>query len=222
MLSREDKTEILTALYIAALVLANTAGSKIMTFLGIRASVAIFLIPILFLVTDVIGEVYGARQARRLVLISIVINVFIFFMLHLFIEIKPFPYYEDQDSYETVFSASRRFILASVIAFSLSQIHDVWAFGFWKKKTNSRFLWLRNNLSTIISQFIDSLIFMLVAFYGASPRYTFAFILSLTIPYWLIKVLFAIIDTPFCYLLIRWVNGSARRSNKFETMEEIS
>jgi len=66
-------------------------------------------------------------------------------------------------------------------------------------------LWLRNNLSTIVSQFIDSTVFMFVAFYALTPKFTVAFIFSLIIPYYLFKVAFAVLDTPFVYLGVKWL-----------------
>jgi len=92
-----------------------------------------------------------------------------------------------------------------LVAFTLSQTHDIWAFNFWKQKTKGRFLWLRNNLSTIVSQFIDSTIFMFIAFYAITPKFTVGFIFSLIIPYWLFKIAFAILDTPLVYAGVKWL-----------------
>jgi uncharacterized integral membrane protein (TIGR00697 family) len=74
-----------------------------------------------------------------------------------------------------------------------------------KKVTKSKHLWIRNNVSTVISQFFDTTIFMFIAFYHITPKYTTPFIFSLIFPYWAFKVLFAIIDTPLCYLGVYWV-----------------
>ena len=98
-------------------------------------------------------------------------------------------------------------IIASIIAFVVSQTHDVWAFEFWKKKTHGKMLWLRNNASTMVSQVIDTLLFMMIAFYGISDKFTFGFIITLAIPYYLFKIAFAALDTPFVYLGARWLKG---------------
>jgi hypothetical protein len=77
----------------------------------------------------------------------------------------------------------------------------VWAFTFWKKRTQGRFLWLRNNLSTIVSQGLDTVVFMLIAFWGVSDRFTLAYVLgSMVPPYYLLKILAAFFDTPLVYL----------------------
>ena len=104
-------------------------------------------------------------------------------------------------------------MLASVIAFVFSQFHDVWSFHFWKRKTHGKFLWLRNNLSTSVSQLIDTILFMFIAFYKINPKFTVPFIISLIIPYYLFKIGFALIDTIFVYPGVWWLRGYRKKPN---------
>jgi uncharacterized integral membrane protein (TIGR00697 family) len=116
------------------------------------------------------------------------------------------------DAYVAVFRSSLRILIASIIAFTLSQYHDVWAFDFWRRKTSGRFLWLRNNASTIVSQLIDTIVFMLVAFWGVTERFTLGYVLgSMVPPYYLLKVLAAFLDTPFVYLGVQIVRRDSMR-----------
>jgi len=208
--SLQWKTDLLSALFIGALVMANTLGSKITTIAGVRMSVGIFFVPILFLVTDVLGEVHGRTKARNLVIISAILNAFTLVMIYVCIKMPANPTWGNQEAYTVIFSSSLRMTFASLLAFVISQLHDVWSFDFWKRKTSGKHLWLRNNLSTAGSQLIDSTIFMFAAFYGISDKFTVPFIISLIIPYWLFKIVVAIIDTPFCYLLVRWMRGDEK------------
>jgi hypothetical protein len=210
------KTDLLSALFIGALVLANTLGGKITTLAGVRVSVGIFFVPILFLVTDVLGEVHGRTKARNLVIISVLINIFSLTMIWVSIKMPPNPTWGNQDAFAVIFGSSLRMTFASLVAFAVSQLHDVWTFDFIKKKTGGKHLWLRNNVSTMVSQLIDSTIFMFVAFYGISEKFTVPFIISLIIPYWFFKIIFALLDTPLCYLLVRWLKGDDRDSGKTE------
>jgi hypothetical protein len=105
----------------------------------------------------------------------------------------------------TIFQNSSRVILASILAFVISQMHDIWAFDFWKKKTQGKYLWLRNNLSTAVSQFIDTTIFIFLAFYQITPKFDFDFMWQLILPYYAVKLILAFIDTPFVYLGVRWL-----------------
>lgn len=207
MKSLEIKTDVLLGLFIGCLILANILGTKITTIFGIRVSVGIFFIPALFLITDIIAEVHGRKKAQCFVYIAVLVLIVMWIMTYVCIKMPPNPTWEHQGIYEIIFGGSLRMIFASLIAFVLSQFHDVWAFSFLKKKTKGKYLWLRNNVSTIVSQLIDTTVFMFIAFYGISPKFNTLFIISLIIPYWLFKVGFAIIDTPLCYLGVKWLKN---------------
>lgn len=201
-----DKKELfLFALYITGMIVVNTVGSKIISLFGVRVSVGIFFMPVLFLVTDIIGEVKGHEHATLFVRYSILMLFILFVVTGLFIRIAPHPSWELQEQYQQIFGISMRMSLASLISFAVSQTVDVNIFLLFKKISRGKRLWLRNNLSTIVSQFIDTVIFMFIAFYHITPTFTVAFVFSLIIPYWLFKVLFALIDTPFCYLGVQWL-----------------
>jgi uncharacterized integral membrane protein (TIGR00697 family) len=125
---------------------------------------------------------------------------------------EPNPTWDLQPQYAAVFGSSLRMTLASVLSFFISQTFDVAAFDFWKNKTKGKHLWLRNNLSTMTSQFVDTTIFMFLAFYQMTPKFTVPVIFSMIIPYWLFKVAFALLDTPLCYLGVRWLQNKPLRS----------
>ncbi len=199
------KIYILFSLFIALLVGMNMLGSKIVEFLGVPVSVGIFMAPFSFLITDIVEEVYGKSLVKYFILGGIISSVLVFIFTFLFINLEPHSTYSFDKEYKLVFGSSLRIIAASVIAFSLAQANDVIVFEWWKKRTKGKALWLRNNFSTIISQLIDTLVFMLIAFYQISPEYTLLFILELSLPFYLLKVGFAIIDTPLVYLGVSWL-----------------
>lgn len=206
-LSLDTKTNILISIFITSLVAANLLGSKITVFFGVAVSVGIFAYPITFLVTDIIEEVHGKKKAQNLIWGGIVTLVLLFGLVLISRALPAADRYPHNEAYLTVFGASLRIIIASLIAFTLSQTHDVWALNFWKQKTHGKFLWLRNNLSTMASQFIDTTLFMFIAFYKIAPKFDAGFIFKLIIPYFLFKVLFAAIDTPLVYAGVRWLKG---------------
>jgi len=123
----------------------------------------------------------------------------------LFVVLPPSSRYDFNDAYRAVFAPSLRIMLASLVAFTISQLHDVWAFDFWKTKMHGKRLWLRNNLSTIVSQAIDTLLFMFIAFYQVTPKFTVAFVLTIALPYYILKVVMAAVDTPFVYMGVKWL-----------------
>jgi len=158
-----------------------------------------------FLITDIVEEVHGKKVVKDFILGGVISLVLIFLFTALFVYLEPNPRYTFNEEYKTIFGSSLRMIIASITAFILSQTHDVLVFEWWKKKTKGKALWLRNNISTMGSQLIDTFVFMTIAFYHLTPKFTFAFIISLAIPYYLFKILFAVIDTPFVYLGVKWL-----------------
>jgi len=206
-IERDRKMDILLALFVSSMIIVNTIGSKITTILGVRISVGIFFMPVLFLVTDIVGEVYGRKRAHFFIKVSAGMLIFMFIMIFISIRMPPNPTWDMQESYALIFGSSLRMTFASIISFLISQSFDIAAFDFWKKKTKGKHLWLRNNLSTMTSQFLDTTIFMFIAFYQLTPKFTVPFLFSLILPYWLFKIGFALLDTPLCYAGVRWLKG---------------
>lgn len=211
-LTIDEKTNLLLALFIAALVAANLLGNKITVILGISVAVGIFSYPITFLITDIIEEVHGKKKAQTFVLAGFISLILVLILTALSIYMPPASRFTYNQEYITVFSVSLRIIVASLIAFIISQTHDIWAFNLWKQKTHGKYLWLRNNASTVVSQFMDTTIFMFIAFYHVTPKFDAPFIFALIIPYWALKMVFALCDTPFVYLGVKWLKKSDKRN----------
>lgn len=206
---RETRLRLLLGLFIAMLMAMNVLGSKLTTVFGVTVSVAIFMVPVTFFITDVVAEVYGRRVANEFVWIGGGTLVLMMALTWVSLRVTPADRFIYDREFGLVFGSSLRILLASVVAFFLSQLHDVWAFEWWRKKTAGRHLWLRNNASTLVSQALDTFIFMMIAFYGAAPGYTLGFILELAAPYYVFKAVFALLDTPFVYAGVRWLRNGA-------------
>ena len=124
-----------------------------------------------------------------------------------FVALEPNPRYEANPEYTLVFGQSLRILIASIIAFGMGQLNDVFVYHRLKKATGGKYLRLRNNISTMLSQAVDTLVFMMIAFYQVTPKFTFAFVLSLALPYYLFKIAFAALDTPLVYAGVKWLRG---------------
>lgn len=207
------KRDFLFALFIASMVIVNVLGTKITTIAGVRVSVGIFFMPLLFLITDIVGEVYDRKEATLFVNYGTIMLVFLFLMMNLCIAVKPNESWHLQPEYKAVFGSSLRMTLASLISFVISQHVDVFLFDFWKKVTKGKHLWIRNNASTITSQLFDTILFDFIAFWHINETYTAGFLFTIIIPYWLFKVVFALLDTPFCYWGVRWLSGGTLPSD---------
>jgi uncharacterized integral membrane protein (TIGR00697 family) len=199
------KLQLLLTVFVSSLLLGNLLGSKLIEIFGIVTSVGLFGYPLTFLITDIVEEVRGREVTKVFVhagFLSLCIAVIFVFVST---GLPSSPLYLHSEAYNNVFSNSLRIILASMIAFVISQYHDLWAFNFWKRKTNGRYLWLRNNLSTIVSQLLDSTVFMFIAFYHATSELGAVSVFYMILPLWTLKVIFALLDTPFVYLGVRWL-----------------
>jgi hypothetical protein len=206
------KILICLTLYISSLFASNTLGIKLMPFLfGTHLSVAVFSFPIVFCMTDVIGEVYGKKMANNFVFAGVVsIVLFLFYSLISTIT----PWAKEglwvQVGYNQVFGLSARFAIASLAAFAIAQYQDVISFFFLKKRIGEKKFWLRSNLANIWSEFFDSVIFMFIAYLGILPVKT---IFLIIIPWWAYKIFMGFLLTPLSYLGIRLLRGKPAHVN---------
>ncbi len=200
------KLMVLLSMFVGLLIGMNLLGGKIVSLLGVSVSVSIFMVPLTFLITDIVAEVYGRKTVQWFIYGGVITLLMTLVYVAIFVYLEPHARFANLNgAYVSTFSISTRIIVASIIALVVSQLHDIYAFEYWKKKTNGKMLWLRNNLSTVVSQMLDTLIFMFIAFYQIAPKFTAGFIISLAVPYYLFKVAFALLDTPFVYAGVRWL-----------------
>ena len=216
--SKINKMDLLVAFYIACLALAEITGVKTFPLVNLfgyqlNASVAIFLIPILFTINDVVIEVHGKERARSIVRSGLLIIFFIMIFSLFATWLTPSPRSEGMESaYDTIFSKTARISAASLTAFAIAEFLDIQIFSKLREKMGKSKLWLRNNISNFIAQFIDTFVFMILAFYSFDTGFgeNAMFLFSLIIPYWLLKCFMSIIETPFVYLGIKWLKNSER------------
>ncbi len=191
------KTGLFVWIAIAAIV-ANIQVLKLVKLFGMNATLGNIVYASSFLVTDILSENHGKEAARKGVALgfaSLIASTFLFQLALLFV-----PSGQDwaQEPLQSVFGFMPRIALASLFAFGISQTHDIWAYDFWRLKRPGRnFLFLRNNASTMVSQFIDSLVFTVIAFGGA---FSLPVLLSIFLSSYFLKWLVALLDTPFLYL----------------------
>ena len=207
-LSHKSFKKLLLALtiYLTSLFAANTLGLKIMPFIfNSHLSVAVFSFPIVFLMTDVIGEVYGKKIAKLFVLSGFISIAA--FLAYSFISLAV-PWSADgewaREGYNTIFGISVRMSIASLVAFLIGEYQDVFTFFFLKAKIGAKLFWLRSLLSNLWSQFLDSAIFMVIAFLGI---YETKVLISVTVTWWLYKVAMGFAYTPLSYVGIRLLRG---------------
>ncbi|MBI4009064.1 queuosine precursor transporter [Candidatus Roizmanbacteria bacterium] len=208
-----NKLDLLISLYIFCIAVAELMGSKTFPlinygFIKLNASVAIFVIPILFSINDVITEVLGVERARSVIRSGLFV-IFLILLFSVFTTLLPpsVRFSKTEAAYDQIFGVSARIAASSLTAFALAEFLDVAIFIKIRKKLGKKALWFRNNVSNFVSQFFDTTIFMFLAFYAFDRPAgdNLAFLTSLILPYWLLKCFMSVIETPFVYLGVKWL-----------------
>lgn len=198
-----------TAIFIAALVSCNLIFQKFFywncpTPFGpyhFEISVGILPYPITFVVTDIVSEIYGKRRADQIVVSGFIASVLVIALILVALAVPQTSWSPVSDeTFRRVFGLATPAVLASMIAYLTAQFIDIRIFHFWKRVTQGKHLWLRNNGSTIVSQFVDTLTVLLVLCMAGViewERFTGLFENG-----FLFKVLIALCDTPVVYLSV--------------------
>lgn len=192
---------ILAALFLAALVCTNMIASKFVTvdlgFYVFTISAGILPYPATFLITDLLSEIYGRERTQKVVFAGFFASVFVLGILWLGNQFEAIPDSPiSTETYSNVFGLAPRVIFSSMLAYLVAQFADVRLFHFWKKLTNGKHLWLRNNASTVVSQLLDSTLVVVVLFYDSM---TVSQMGGLIFHSWLFKTMVALLDTPLVY-----------------------
>lgn len=194
-----DNLVIINAIFIMSLLVANVVAGKVVDIFGLIVPAAVVAYGITFLCTDVINEIWGKKEAQKTVKLGLKIQLASLVLILLAIALPPAVFALDFNiAFKTVLGQNARVVGASLIAYTISQAHDVISFNFWRNKTRGKHKWIRNNLSTLGSQAIDTAIFITIAFWGLVPS-----LLWMIFSQYIVKAIIAVLDTPFFYLLTK-------------------
>jgi uncharacterized integral membrane protein (TIGR00697 family) len=189
-------------------VLANIQVTVTIGIFGMVATLGNIIYGSSFLATDILSEKNGIKEARKGVFIGFFANLATMAIMQLIIRYLPHSSDFMMEHVQQIFMLFPRVVIGSLAAFLVSQLHDTWAFDFWKRRF-PRYLWLRNNASTLVSQALDTSIFVFIAFWGVFETEV---VLGIAFSTYILKFIVAVCDTPFMYL--------AARMNKFVFTEE--
>jgi uncharacterized integral membrane protein (TIGR00697 family) len=203
--SKSEKLDFLLAIYIACVLIAELMGAKTFTIGFLTASVAIFTLPVTFIINDVITEVEGRERARSFLRTALLMLIFLtgYTVLALALPVSQrFAAFEP--AYQTIFAKSLRMTLASLVAFFVAERLDILIFSQIRARMQKKALWLRSNVSNIVSLFGDTSIFMFLAFYEPGNA---GFVWALILPYWALKCLVSLVETPVTYQVVAWLKN---------------
>jgi len=197
-----NRADALIGLYVSFVLISNIIAYKIAAFdfgfITFYATAATLVFSVTFLLTDIVNEKFGRKETQKMIFIAFITQIAVAVFIWLSISLTPAPFWPDQEIFAKIMGFAPRIMLASWIAFLISENMDAYIFSWFKKKTQGKHLWMRNAFSSIPSMALDTLIFVSIAFYGVQP------LLSLITGVLAIKWIVGIVDIPFMYLN-RWV-----------------
>jgi queuosine precursor transporter len=196
---------VLVAIFITCLITANITAVKLVSILGLILPAGVIVFPISYIVGDVLTEVYGFRMARRVIWLGFICNLIAVLAIWLAGIMPAAPFWKGQEAYDTILGFTPRLLAASFLAYLIGEFANSIVLARMKVATNGRWLWSRTIGSTLVGQGLDSLVFVLVAFFGTIPLVG---LIAAIIAQWLFKSIYEAAATPITYLV---VNALERR-----------
>jgi len=198
----------LTAAIVLAILLANLQGPKLTVIFGLETSLGVIFYSTIFFATDLLGEKHGRAAASQAVFTGFGVSVIIVLMLSISMLFQPSTRPESIEfsadihaAFASILSFTPRFVFGSLLAYLVSQSLDVWLFHRIRRATGARHLWLRNNLSTMTSQAVDTVLYSLIVWWGTVSLGT---AIQLGLAKYVFKLVIAAFDTPFIYWARDW------------------
>lgn len=190
---------VLVAVFVACLIGANITAVKLIVIGGLILPAAIIIFPLSYIVADVLTEVYGYAQARRVIWLGFLCNLIVVAAIWVGQVLPAAPFWDGQAAYERILGYTPRILLASFMAYLVGEFANAYVMARMKIVTRGRWLWTRTIGSTLVGQGLDSMIFMTVAFAGAIPLQALA--LAVVVQ-WLVKSAYEAAATPLTYMVV--------------------
>jgi uncharacterized integral membrane protein (TIGR00697 family) len=185
---------ILIGLYIACELIANMTASKPIQLGRIIVPAAIFIYTVTFTLIDLINESFGKEGARTVILAAFIANLLLAAYIQLAVLLPPASFYSEQEAFEGVLGSTPRIVFASLTAYLISSLIDAEIFAFWRTRVR-RLKWTRVLVSNAISTWVDSVLFITLAFYGIMPIWV------LIKGQYVVKMAITFVSLPLIYLV---------------------
>lgn len=203
---------VLVAVFVACLIGANITAVKLISLGGLILPAAIIVFPLSYIVADVLTEVYGYAQARRVIWLGFLCNLLVVGAVWAGQVLPAAPFWDGQAAYERILGYAPRILLASFLAYLVGEFTNAYVLARMKIATRGRWLWMRTIGSTLAGQGLDSLIFMTVAFIGAIPVSALA---TAVVVQWLAKSVYEAAATPITYIVV----GHLKRKERLDVYD---
>jgi uncharacterized integral membrane protein (TIGR00697 family) len=203
---------IVTVLFVAALIASNIIAVKLFVVADRVLPAAIIVFPLSYIIGDVLTEVYGYRQTRRVIWLGFLANLFVVLAIWLGGLLPAASFWDGQEAYDRVLGLVPRILAASFLAYLLGEFANAYILAKIKIAMRGRLLWVRTIASTIVGQGIDSGVFITLAFAGTIPTNV---LVELIVTQWLVKTAYEAAATPLTYVTV----GFLKRREELDTYD---
>jgi len=193
---------VVVALFVTCLITANIIIAKQISIGGIILPAAIIIFPLSYIIGDVLTEVYGYQQARRVIWLGFLCNLIAVLAIWIGKILPPAPVFEAQSAYDRILGSTPRFLLASFIAYLAGEFTNSFVLAKMKIITKGRWLWTRTIGSTLLGQSVDTVVVLTIAFLGVLPLSVLGIML---LSHWLVKTIYETVATPLTYVVVGYL-----------------
>jgi len=193
---------VISSLFVTCLITANIIIAKQINVGGVVLPAAIIIFPLSYIIGDVLTEVYGYRQARRIIWLGFICNFIAVLAIWIAKVLPPAPVFEAQNAYERILGSTPRFLIASFVAYLAGEFTNSVVLSKMKIMTKGRWLWTRTIGSTLVGQGIDTVVVLSIAFVGVLPLSMLGVMMFF---HWLVKCVYEAAATPLTYLVVGYL-----------------
>lgn len=190
---------LLTSIFISSLIVSNIIAVKLITLWGLTLPAAIVVFPVTYIFGDILTEVYGYSRARLVIWLGFFANLLVVLFIKIGQWLPSATVWVDQEAYGVILGYTPRILLASFTAYLVGEFANSYVLSKLKILTRGRWLWTRTIGSTLVGQFIDSSIFITLAFSSIVPS---AIIMRIVVTQWLFKTAYEALATPLTYSIV--------------------
>ena len=202
---KENYSEIflfISILFITCILVSNILASKIINIFGISMTGGVLVFPITYIIGDVLTEIYGYKKSKKIIIYGFTCNLIMVILFYIAMKL-PYPeYYLNQDAFVAVLSSTPRLLLASFIGYLAGGLTNSYIMDYIKNKSKIKYLWFRTITSTIIGEFLDTSIFLIIGFIGTMKTNDLLFMIVCQSA---AKTLYEIVLTPLTYKTIAYI-----------------
>ena len=193
---------VVVAVFVTCLITANFIIVKQISIGNLVLPAAIIIFPLSYVIGDILTEVYGYQQARRVIWLGFVCNLIAVLAIWVGKILPAAPVFEAQSAYERILGSTPRFLLASFVAYLAGEFANSFVLAKMKIRTRGRWLWMRTIGSTLVAQGIDTLIVLPIAFWGVLPLSVLG---NMILSHWLVKTAYEAVATPLTYGVVGYL-----------------